>query len=214
MDAPLVGDAGYRAWIAGLKAGRSYVSEGRAHLMDFAVNDVAVGVGRSEVALAAPATVRVTARVAARLEPNATTETERIRMLPLTRGPNWHIERARIGYTRTVPVECVVNGVAVATEQVVADGAIHEVTFDVPIERSSWIALRIYPAAHTNPVFAIVGGAPVRASRASAEWCLRCVDKSWEVQSPNFSAADRPAAVEAYAHAREVYRRLIAESPV
>ena len=36
--------------------------------------------------------------------------------------------------------------------------------------RSSWAALRVYPSAHTNPVFVLVGGRPIRASHRSAEW--------------------------------------------
>jgi hypothetical protein len=214
LDAPLVGDAGYQAWIAGLKAGRSYVSEGRSHLMDFAVNNVAVGVSRSELALAGPATVRVAARAAALLEPSTTAETERIRALPLTRSPYWHTERARIGNTRTVPVECVINGVAVATQPLTADGGIRSVTFEVPIQRSSWIALRIFPAAHTNPIFVAVAGKPIRALRRSAEWCMQCVDLSWEKLSPNMSPADRVPAEAAYEHARQTYRKRMTECEV
>ena len=35
----------YRGWLDALRAGRSYVSDGLSHLMDFAVNGVAVGTG-------------------------------------------------------------------------------------------------------------------------------------------------------------------------
>ena len=41
----------------------------------------------------------------------------------------------------------------------------------VPIERSSWVALRHFPQMHTNPVEVLVGGRPIRASRRSALWC-------------------------------------------
>jgi len=44
-----------------------------------------------------------------------------------------------------------------------------DIAFDVPLAKSSWIALRILPSSHTNPVFAIVDGKPIRASRRSAE---------------------------------------------
>jgi hypothetical protein len=30
---------------------------------------------------------------------------------------------------------------------------------------------------HTNPIFVVVGGQPIRASRKSAEWCLKAVDQ-------------------------------------
>ena len=44
------------------------MSDGKSHLMDFRVNDVEMGVGASELALAAPASVHVTANVAALLD--------------------------------------------------------------------------------------------------------------------------------------------------
>jgi hypothetical protein len=86
------------------------------------------------------------------------------------------------------------------------------VTFDVPIERSSWIALRILPSSHSNPIFVTVGGKPVRASRKSAEWLLKAVDQCWFAKVVKISAKERPEAKAAYDHAREVYRRIIAES--
>jgi len=100
----------------------------------------------------------------------------------------------------------------VAKKNVVADGALRDVSFDVPIEKSSWIALRILPSSHTNPIFAIVGGKPIRASRRSAEWCLAAVNQCWTQKVVAISAAERTAAQAAYDHAREVYRQLITES--
>jgi hypothetical protein len=52
----------------------------------------------------------------------------------------------------------------------------------------------------------------VRASRRSAEWCVKAVEQCWLQKSPQISARERPAAEEAYRHAREVYRRRLAES--
>ena len=52
----------------------------------------------------------------------------------------------------------------------------------------------------------------MRASRASAEWCLNAVNQCWTQKSPRISQADRPAAQKAYEHAREVYRQRIRES--
>jgi hypothetical protein len=37
------------------------------------------------------------------------------------------------------------------------------------------VALRILPSSHANPVFVLVGGKPIRASRRSVEWCLKGV---------------------------------------
>jgi len=105
-----------------------------------------------------------------------------------------------------------VNGKSVARKQIVADGSMNDVTFDVPIERSSWIALRIFPSSHTNPIFVTVGGKPIRASRKSAEWLLKAVDLCWDQKVVNISIKERPDAEKAYEHAREVYRRIVAES--
>ena len=80
------------------------------------------------------------------------------------------------------------------------------------LKKSSWIALRILPSSHTNPIFAMVDGKPIRASRRSAEWCLAAVSQCWSQKAVAISAA-RGAARKAYDHAREVYRQLIAESP-
>jgi hypothetical protein len=175
------------------------------------VDGLAVGDRGSELRLDAPRTVRVTARVAALLgaEPD-----ERLRGRRYDETPYWSIERARMGSTREVPLEVVVNGRPVARKSFTADGALREVSFDVPVERSSWVALRILPSSHTNPVFVIVGGSPVRASRRSAEWCLKAVDQCWSQKGPKVPASDRAEAERAYEAARQTYRRIIAESGV
>ena len=79
------------------------------------------------------------------------------------------------------------------------------------MSESSWIAARVLPAAHTNPVFALVSGKPVRASRQSAEWCLNAVNQCWTQKSPRISPAEMAEARSAYDHAREAYRQLMAE---
>jgi hypothetical protein len=126
--------------------------------------------------------------------------------------PYWDIERARIGTTREVAVQLVVNGDAVATRNLPADGQVRDIAFDVSIDRSSWIAARILPSSHTNPVFVLVGDKPIRASRRSAEWCLTAVNQCWTQKAPAIRTSELPDARAAYDHAREVYKRLIAES--
>jgi len=210
LDGPL----DFNAWTEGIKQGRSYVSDGRSHLMDFRLNDTAVGTHGSEVRLDKPATVTVHARVAARLEPKPTDLTERVRKTPLDQKPYWDLERARIGNTRKVPLEVVVNGKVVATKEIVADGKQQDVSFDVPIERSSWVCLRIFPSSHTNPIFVTVGDKPIRASKRSAEWCLKCIDRCWGQKKPNIRPSERPAAKQAYDEARAAYRKILAECPV
>jgi hypothetical protein len=208
----LDGKLNFEDWVEGIKRGRCYVSDGKSHLLDFAVNETEVGVGKSEVKLDKPGTVQVKAKVSALLEPKPTAETERIRSAPLHAKPYWDLERARIGGTRTVPVQVVVNGVAVAQKAVAADGTEQEVTFEVPIERSSWVCLRVLPSSHTNPVFVLVGDKPVRASKRSAEWCLKAIDKCWEQKVRGIREKERPDAQKAYDRAREEYKKILAES--
>jgi hypothetical protein len=204
----LAGALNYNAWCDGVRDGRSYVSDGFSHLMEFAVNKVKVGTGRGEVQLPGPGTVRATARVACLISEKPSGE------LTPGRPLFWTPEHARVPGTREVAVEVVVNGRAVSKTSVVADGALRDVAFDVPIERSSWIALRILGSAHTNPVFVIVGGRPIRASRRSADWCLKAVDQCLSQKSKRMSGADLPAAQDAYEHARRRYRQILAESEV
>jgi hypothetical protein len=200
----------YASWIEAVRTGRTYVGDGRTHLMDFTVNGREAGTGASEVALAAGAPARVTVKVAAWLDPSPN---EAIRSLPYFHSPYWDVERARIGPSREVPVELIVNGQPVARKTVIADGAVRDVSFEVPLRQSSWLAVRVYPAAHTNPVFAIVDGRPIRASRRSAEWCLAAVNQCWTQKAPRIAPAELEEARKAYEHAREVYRERIAESP-
>ncbi len=206
VDGPL----SYSSWLEALKAGRSYVSDGKTHLMDFRVNETAVGTNGSELRLNGPATVTVSMNAAAYL-PERPNET--IRCRPFDEKPYWDLERARIGDSRDVAVEIVVNGTAVARRNLTADGRIRKLEFEVPVKESSWIAARILPAAHTNPIFVLTGGKPVRASRRSAEWCLNAVDQCWTQKAPRISAAEIGEAKNAYDHAREVYRQLIRECP-
>jgi hypothetical protein len=201
----------YEGWLRSLQAGRSYVSDGKTHLMDFKVNGASVGTGIApgEVRLNSAGTVTATVTAAAYLpvKPN-----EAIRRLPYDQKPYWDVERARIGDTREVAVEIVLNGKAIGSQTIVADGKLHELKFEVPLKESSWIAARVLPSAHTNPVFAIVGGKPVRASRASAEWCLNAVNQCWTQKAPRIRPSELAEAKEAYDHARQVYRQLISES--
>ncbi|HJT77163.1 MAG TPA: CehA/McbA family metallohydrolase, partial [Gemmataceae bacterium] len=204
----LDGKLDFDSWAEGVKKGRCYVSDGKSHLMDFAVDGTEVGRNDSEVRLEKPGTVKVTATVAALLEPKPTPETEKVRATPLSAKPYWDIERARVGDTRKVPVEVVVNGHVVARQEVEADGAERPVTFEVPIQESSWVCLRIFPSSHTNPVFVTVGGKPIRASRKSAEWCLKALDRCWGQKAPHIREQERGEARRAYDQARAAYRKI------
>ena len=128
--------------------------------------------------------------------------------------PYWHVERARIEDTKTVPVELIVNGQVVATKIDRRRRQIRDLEFDYTPERSSWVALRIFPSSHTNPVFVEVDGQPIRASRKSAQWCLDAVDVCWKAKVKNIRAAEQPAAAEAFAKARQAYAKILSESKV
>jgi hypothetical protein len=203
------GPMSYLGWLKGLQSGYSYVSDGKTHLMNFRVNGETAGSGGGEIRSAGPVNATVTLSAAAWLPevPN-----DAIRKLPYDQKPYWDVERARIGDTREVPVEIVVNGRAVTRQNLLADGKVRELKFEVAVKESSWIAARTLPAAHTNPVFVIVGGKPVRASRASAEWCLNAVNQCWTQKAPRIAPSELAEARKAYDHARDVYRQRIRES--
>jgi hypothetical protein len=167
-----------------------------------------MGEGQSELRLLTPGTIHATVRVAAHLEKKPNPEVGKRRY---SDGPYWDIERARIGETRNVPVELVVNGHPVARQEILADGEIRDVSFDVPVEKSSWVAVRILGSSHTNPIFVLVGGKPIRASTKSAQWCLDGVEKCWTEKQRFIKADEMADAKAAYEHARVVYRQLISE---
>ncbi len=212
-DEPLTFDN----WIFGVLDGRSYCGDGRSHVFDFQVNDVAVGEPGSggeisQLNLGEPGPVRVQFDVAARLSEHQDEKTIAIRSSRLDKQPYWHIERCRVGDSRRVPVEVIVNGYPVARQEIEADGSTQSLEFDVDIDHSSWVAVRILPSVHTNPIFVEVGGKPIRASRRSAQWCREAVDVCWEAKKGQIREAELPAAEAAYNQARDVYDDIQAES--
>lgn len=192
-----------------MQAGRNYVSDGKSHLMDFTVNGVEGGTRDSEVPLDRSGRVKVTVKASANLEASPN---DAVRNARYDAKPYWDLERARIGIRPEVPVEIVVDGAVVATQPLLAGGTIRDLTFDIPIERSSWIAARILPSSHTNPVFVLVGGKPIRASRESVQWCLTAVNQCWTQKSPKIRATELDAARQAHDHARQVYIQRLAET--
>jgi hypothetical protein len=177
--------------------------------MDFTVNGTQIGTHGSQVDMTEPGVVDVAVTTSAYLPTSPNTA---LSELPYDERPYWNLERSRIGVTRRVPVEVVVNGKVMATREIIADGSIQKLNFKVAIVKSSWIAVRILPSSHSNPIFVLVAGKPIRASRQSAEWCLRSVNQCWAQKAPKISSREMPEAVKAYDHARDVYRKLISES--
>lgn len=197
----------YDAWCEGIRAGRAYVSDGKSHLIDFKANDLELGTQNSELRLAKPTSVKVTVKASALLDVQPRPD---IQNAPAGQKPFWDLERARIGSSRNVPVELLVNGFAVQKQTIAADGTMRDLSFDVPIEKSCWLALRIRASSHTNPIFVIVDNKPIREKR-SLEWCLKSVDQCWSQKEALIAPKEHADAVAAYEHARKVYRERLAE---
>ncbi len=205
----------YAQWCEGIARGRGYVSDGYAHALDFRVNGRTSG---DELALESPQSVKITARVA--FSPETPLEPIYGGVIPVG-GPR-HVGdtviKREAGSLDPIfergarKLELVMNGQVVASREVAADGREHTVEFNVPVERSSWVALRQFPSLHTNPVNVLVAGKPIRASRASAQWALGCIDQLWRVRASKISDAERPEAEKAYEAARAFYRKIAAES--
>ena len=162
------------------------MSDGYAHALDFDVNGKTSG---DELQLAAPGKVTVKATVA--FSPETPLEPAYGGAIPVG-GRRYVGDTVIKRETQSLDpvyqrgqrlVEVVVNGRVVASREVPADGREHAVEFSVPIERSSWIAVRQFPQLHTNPVNVLVAGKPIRASRESAQWALACIDQLWRVRA-------------------------------
>jgi hypothetical protein len=154
-------------WAEGLAKGRSYVSDGYAHVLQFTVDGKHIG---EKLNLAKGGTVQVKAKVAFSAD-NARGE-------PRSNDPVVHLS-GQVPQGKTRLVEIVVNGRVAASKEVPADNKEHDLAFDIKVERSSWIALRHFPQLHTNPVMVLVDGQPIRASRKSALWCIGTIEQLW-----------------------------------
>ncbi len=207
----------YDNWIDGVRDGRSYCGDGLSHIFDFAVNGLEAGTSQekspvSQLSLAKPGKVKVTFDVAALLAKNPTPETEVIRNKRLDEKPYWHLERCRLGETRKVPVEIIVNGEVAARREIVADGSVQPQAFDIDVKQSSWIAVRILPSVHTNPVFVEAAGKPIRVNPKSIAWCREAVDVCWKAKEGLIRAEEKAAAKAAYDQAAAYYERVLKEA--
>jgi hypothetical protein len=202
-------------WCKGLAAGRSYVSDGFAHALAFTVNDVAPG--RGDVRLTAPGKARIRAKLAFAPElPRAVAHG----MIVPPEGKRFVGDTVTLHGPRTdefIPsgprlVEIMVNGRAVATKEVPADGQAHDWELEIEIHQSAWVALRHFPQLHTNPVNVIVGGKPIRASRDSALWCIETIEQLWRTRERAIAEPERAEARRTFDEAIEQFRRIAKEA--
>ncbi len=202
----------YTGWCDGVARGRSYVSDGFAHALEFTVAGKRPG---EEAALEKPGTVAVRATVA--FGSQTPIETPYGGILPAEGrrlvGDTVNLHSGAEQPRRLRTVEIVVNGARAASREVPADDREHELAFEVPLDRSSWVALREFPQLHTNPVAVVVEGKPIRASRRSALWCIGCIEQLWRMREKNIAPAERDAAKKAFDEAIQRYRTIAAECP-
>lgn len=200
LDRKPEGEDGFNAWVQGIRRGRLYFGDGFSHFIDFRINGH--GVGEHDLELQSPGLVTINVKLAARLNENSA---------PVPEIPAWNIEHARIGDSRKVKMEVVVNGKPVANRIIEADGSLIDFTQTIPIERSSWVALRILRSGHSAPIYVKVADKPIRASKRSARWCLDCLDVLWREKAYRIRDAERNAALAAYQYARGIYKRILGE---
>jgi hypothetical protein len=206
--AKLEKELSFTHYMEALKAGRSYVSDGYAHLIDFTVNGLELGTQNSELVVAGTTGLNIQIKAAAYLEETQGEIGAIIAQRNLYQSPYWHIERSRMGTSRQVPVELIVNGRVVETKEINANGEWQDLQFEYTVDQSSWVAVRIFPTAHTNPIFVTVDNQPI-LEKKSAEWCRAAVDQCWKMKSTRFRDTEMEAAQAAYDHARSVYDTMI-----
>lgn len=210
-----VDEVDFPEWCRGIQQGRSYVSDGYAHALEFQVGGQSPGF--EEVQLKEPGQVEITAKVA------FAAETPRAVAYGLLDPPEG---KRAVGDTRVLHaprnseyvtggerlVEIVRNGEVVAQKKVPADGQVHDLKVTVPVSESSWIALRQFPQLHTNPVNVIVDQRPIRASRESALWCAETIKLLWKNRHQKIAERERPVAEETYQRAIQSYLKRAQEA--
>jgi hypothetical protein len=176
-------------WVQSIAAGRSYVSDGFCHLLDFNAKasdaniSAQLGVDGSELKLKATQEVSFNLNAAA-----------------LTEGKD------------SLQAELIVNGYPVARQNLKADGSATDITFKHSVSESSWVAVRVFPHAHTNPIYVVVNEKPVRGSVDSARWCLAGVEQCWTSKQNTYAADEQADARAAYDQALKTYGQLIREA--
>ena len=202
-------------WCRGLAAGRSYVSDGYAHLPRFTVNGVAPGAGQVELARAGSVSIRAAVAFAPQTPASVAYGTTNSPQGMAVVGDTVNLHEPRSnqwiegGQRR---VEIIVNGVPVSVHSIPADGKIYEIESNIQIQQSIWIAVRQFPQLHSNPVNVIVDDKPIRASRQSALWCIEMTELLWNNRERSIVSAERPAAREAFDQAIDTLRSIADQS--
>jgi hypothetical protein len=205
-------------WCSGLAQGRSYVSDGYAHALEFQAHlDQQMASSGQQLRLPQASEITVRARVAmAASMPEAVAYGTRA-----SEGG-----RRFIGDTRTLHgpkvsgavkpgqrlIECVFNGQVVQSQQVACDNQEHIVEFKLAVNRSGWLAIRAFPHLHTNPIDVLVGDQPIRASADSAHWCVATIEQLWRQREKNIALPERAQAEQTFQAAIAEYRKRAAES--
>jgi hypothetical protein len=111
-----------------------------------------------------------------------------------------------------VEVELIANGYPIASQKMSADGKQQSLRFSTPkFSQSSWVAVRIFPSAHTNPIWVQVNEKPVRVE-ASVKWCIAALEQCWHEKQKTYAIAELPQASADYEHARRTYQRMLNEA--
>ncbi|WP_200836540.1 CehA/McbA family metallohydrolase [Roseiconus lacunae] len=214
VQVPSINDAAeldYVSWVQGLKAGRSYVGDGMCHLLNFSIGEFPLGgtadeKGRpSEYRVDRSGKQTVRCEVAAMLPAEQDDAGRAIAQRRLDEKPYWHLERAREGRSRKVPVELIAGGQVVGRKMIEADGKPVSLEFELDVQSSTWVAVRVLPSMHSNPIFVTVDDQPIRVSRRSAQWCRDAVDVCWAQKRGNIRPEELDEAKQAYDEAKAIY---------
>jgi hypothetical protein len=73
------------------------------------------------------------------------------------------------------------------------------------------MALRHFPQLHTNPVNIMIAGKPIRASRASALWCIETIELLWKNRQDRIAPDQRDEAYQTFQRAIQRFREIAAE---
>ena len=104
------GNLSYDSYVDAIKKGRSYVSEGNSHIINFSVNGLEAGTNDSRLNLKGKQSVKITARVVANLPEQQDEAGAAIAQSALTSSHTGILNGHVLEQARKVRVELIVNG--------------------------------------------------------------------------------------------------------